>query len=133
MSEDLFGSISASASTTLAKFMNTIHIDRGEKVIGKGEVFNVYILKIGRASISCFNHLTRRNMSFPIYRNEIIGVAETLSRSYSMMNIEAITPCIFKTIPRKHLINFLSAEPEVCFRLAHLLSVNESESYKTLD
>ncbi len=133
MTEDLFDNLSATARLSLADYMDTIHIKRGEKAIEKGDVFSVYILKMGRAAMSCFNHLTCQNMSFPIYRNEILGIAETLSRSYSMMNIEAVTPCKFRTITRKNLIRLLSAEPDVCFRLAHLLSTNESESYQSLD
>ena len=129
LADNLFSGLTAESLASLAKIKKT-------KKIRKGVIFSVgqmpcciYVLREGEAQI-VLNDPENMPTARPVEPKEIIGLTEAVANMPYEIKVEAVTSCLCECIRREDFIRFLHSEPEVCFRLAEILSSNLQKSYK---
>lgn len=83
---------------------------------------HVFILRSGEARIYLNVPAEEHEASDPVALNEYHGIIEALSEDHFKYEMKAVTHCEFGVIDRDDLMSLLSQDPELCFRLATILS-----------
>jgi len=92
----------------------------------------VYFLREGKAELSTNLTPPENNLVRAVEPNEILGLTEAIGGLPYETSVKTLTPCLFECIERADFIGFLQTEPEVCFRLLHLLGTNLQKFYQFL-
>jgi len=131
--DELFGAIPLRAKSALEEITKQVQFEAGCQVVGEGEACGIYVLIDGNANARLFNHLNERIITFRIKRNEIFGLPEAIANSHSIMSLITLSRCRFNLIDRDGLVELLSSEPEICFRIIKKFSLNLSKSYRSMN
>jgi CRP-like cAMP-binding protein len=125
---DLFCDLTPASLEALTHIKQTKQLQKGVSFFVAGDTPRyVYLLVKGEAQLF-FNDKKGIDIARLIEPNEILGLIEMILNLPYETDARTITPCIYENIGREDLIRFLHGEPEVCFRLVQLLSLNLQKS-----
>ncbi len=130
--DELFCDLPLKTKQSLASLKQTKKVLKGEIVtqIGSFSSF-IYLLQNGKAQMSLKNNLGMKKNIRLVEKKEIIGLKHLFANAPGEMFLETLSPCDFEIIKQTDFIEFLKNEPQICFRLASLLSLNIQLSYET--
>lgn len=131
--KELFGAIAPSVKFALDEITTTIRFEENRLVVAAGDYCGIYVLIDGNAKARFFNHLNQRFVIFHILRDEIFGLPETITNSRAKMSLSTVSPCSFNLIDRKGLLNLLSTQPEICYRIIEKFSISLRDAYRTMN
>ncbi len=128
----LFCDLHPKTKKSLASIKKKKRISKGRIIAEIGSSADwIFVHHSGQMELT-FNHsLNQKSKSRLVEKKEIIGLTQMISNSPCQMSLKTLTPCFFEAIQYKDFINFLQAEPQICFRLAGLLSADIQQSYRT--
>jgi signal-transduction protein with cAMP-binding, CBS, and nucleotidyltransferase domain len=129
--ENLFDKLPPEFRKSLSKIKQIKEFQEKRIVIAKGKLPNIYVLREGQAKINFFNQINQKNVAQLIEKDRIIGLTETIGNFNFKMKVKTITPCVFEFIKQKDFLKLLYNEPEVCFQLVKMLSLDLNNNYKT--
>lgn len=128
--ELLFADITEKAEKSLASLRQGKNIPKGKIITEIGrDPKNIYILLRGQAQMAYNNGFNLKSNIRSVEKNEIIGLTQLIASTPEEISVVTLTPCVFEVIPAKELLQFLYEEPQICFRLASLLSSNIQHGY----
>jgi len=131
---DLFCDLTPESLEALAHIKQTKQLQKGVSFFAAGDTPRyIYLLVKGEAQLFFNDNLKGIDIARLIKPNEIVGLIEMILNLPYETDARTITSCICENIGREDLIRFLHEEPEVCFRLVQLLSLNLQKSYQPFD
>ena len=92
----------------------------------------IYIHPCGHVAIFRKGHIEELMSSCPIGSASIFGLIEALSGKPFAMTMKTRTDAEFDVINRDDLLEYLRDQPELCFRLAELLSRLYQQALETI-
>lgn len=92
---------------------------------------NFYVLRAGNAQIIIKNQLNQKTLTRLVETKEIIGLTQFLGNSPNETKVVTLSTCYFDVFPCQEFLNLLKDEPELCFRLAGILSLDLQFGYKS--
>jgi CRP-like cAMP-binding protein len=131
--DKLFCDLSPESLKSLNKIKETKQFRKGFRFFSGEEMPHcIYILREGKVQLLLNDKSKDLQLARLIEPNEIFGLTEIIADLPYEMNAETITLCTCECFEREDFIRFLFSEPEVCFRLVKLLSLNLQKSYELL-
>lgn len=128
--DELFGDLPPVTRKSLASLKQTKKILKGEIVtaIGSFSPF-IYLLQNGKAQLTFNSDLGAQKNTRLVEKKEIIGLKQVFAGSPSEIRLETLSACHFEVIKQTEFIEFLKNEPQLCFRLTRLLSLDIQQNY----
>ncbi len=121
--ESLFRGLSPNCGGSFTAIEKTVIFEPKTEVVKNDDPSDhVFILRSGEARIYLNVPAEEHEASDPVALNEYHGIIEALSEDHFKYEIKAVTRCEFGVIDRDDLMSLLSQDPELCFRLATILS-----------
>lgn len=121
--ESLFQGLPPNCGASLNAIEKTVTFEPNAEVIKNDDLSDhVFILRSGEARIYLNVPAEEHEASDPVALNEYHGIIEALSEEHFKYEMKAVTRCEFGVIDRDDLMSLLSQDPELCFRLATILS-----------
>ena len=93
---------------------------------------NIYVHRSGRAVLFHENGRSDTVYSCPAESNRLYGVVEALSGNAFEISMKTVTDSEFDLIGRDEFIDLMLKYPDLCFRLAEILSRLYKESLRSL-
>jgi CRP-like cAMP-binding protein len=129
--DNLFCDLTPDSLKSLDKIKQTKRFQKGDCFFSEGDMPNfIYLLREGKAQLLLNDKLKDINTARLIEPDEIFGLTETIVNQPFETGAKTITSCVCECIGREDFIRFLQDEPEVSFRLTHLLALNLQKSYR---
>ena len=129
----LFRDLPPKTRKSLASIKKKKGISKGKTIAEIGSTADwIFVHRSGQMELTFDQSLNLKSNSRLVEKKEIIGLTQMISNSPCQMSLKTLTPCFFDAIQYGDFINFLQAEPQICFRLAGLLSADIQQSYRTL-
>lgn len=120
---ELLGGLSDRGRKRLGTLMQHRHFESDEQIFSAGDMpRSIYLLNRGRADLVADYRSQMSSAGCPVGLDQLFGVTEVLSGHKFSMGLRAVTSCEFEVIERSDFVAFLHKQPEVCFRLAAVLS-----------
>ena len=95
----------------------------GKIVFASGDpVLNIYVHLSGRATLVQDSGANATVYSCPVGPHQIYGLIEALSESGFQMGMKTMTKSEFDVIDRGDFLDLIRSQPDVCFRLAEIVS-----------
>ncbi len=131
---ELLRGLDAKSRETLTSLEELRSIPPGVTVFAVGEPpINLYVHLLGKALLTPQTGPQNTLNPCPVGPNRIYGLIEALSGHPFEASLQTVTACQFGKIDQADFMNFVHRRPELCFKLAKILSRSYQQAVQLIN